>query len=285
MADLDKIDLKDPATPKRMLSVSSTDDTPVTKVRVTDCDSEKNEIIAAIKALENSVKSDLASMEKEIRRVKEQVPKEVEKKMKAVTEGLTIEMAHLASKVESIEISVRDLSNDFASKLALIENRVSALEFHTAKPAPREAYNLEDTLVVTGLPYSPDENVQEKAKDLVQVHLGLKECTVVRAKRTPWRNNRPGIVKVQMGHLDEKIKVLKAKTKLKEAHSPAFLRKVYIRSSKSHEQRLMELNLREIMGHMSCNGEYRFTGSGRLVKKKEEGHNELQENQDEEHVP
>ena len=322
--ELDEIGLADPcSTPKRALSTSSTDETPVVKKRITDSEeipeteemsqsnqdndnkqsiedgqqgrentteskegkkgkeekisqgaeqSGKEEILAAITGLRESMKADINKMKDEIRAVKEQVPKEVEKKIKKIAEDFTLEMAAMTAKVEAIEVSISDLSKDFAAKLALMDNRVQALEFKAAAPRPREPYNIDDTLVVTGVPYSPGEDVQAKMKVLIQTHLKLSDVTIARAKRTPWRNNRPGIVKVQLGNLDEKIRVLRAKATLKTAPDiPSSYRKVYIRASKSHEQRLMELNLREMMRYLPCEEEYRFTGSGRLVRKNDGG--------------
>ena len=45
--------------------------------------------------------------------------------------------------------------------------------------------------------------------------LGLRDIRVLRAERTPMRNGKPGIVKVELSSLDDKKFVLRAKTNLR----------------------------------------------------------------------
>ena len=44
-------------------------------------------------------------------------------------------------------------------------------------------------------------------------------------------------------------------------------KKVFIRGGKSHEERLIQNNIREVLTLLPQGQQYRFTGSGRLVKK------------------
>ncbi len=88
--------------------------------------------------------------------------------------------------------------------------------------------------------------------------------SVVRAKRLGGRGGKPGIVKIQFGSLNEKIGVLKSKRNLKNARE---FRRTYLCTSKSHIERLVDLNFRAILKELPGGHGYRITGSGRLVKK------------------
>ncbi len=60
------------------------------------------------------------------------------------------------------------------------------------------------------------------------------------------------------------VDVLKAKRTLKDKtqYNNLYL---YIRSAKSHEERLIDLNFTTLMDHLQVSDVFRFTGSGRLV--------------------
>ena len=87
---------------------------------------------------------------------------------------------------------------------------------------------------------------------------------MVRATRTQWRNNKPGLVKFKLESVDAIIKLLREKKSLMEVGD---YKKVYLRGCKSHEERLIELNIREVMSMLPEAADYRFTGSGRLIRK------------------
>ena len=50
--------------------------------------------------------------------------------------------------------------------------------------------------------------------------LALPDCEVVRARTFGNRDNKPGIVKMELKSLNEKIKVLRAKSKLRQHTFP-----------------------------------------------------------------
>ena len=62
----------------------------------------------------------------------------------------------------------------------------------------------------------------------------------------------------------EKIELLRAKTTL--SRKPDYSR-VYIRSSQTHEERLIRLNTQALLNLIPNGSKYRIAGSGRLVEK------------------
>ena len=59
----------------------------------------------------------------------------------------------------------------------------------------------------------------------------------------------------------DKVEVLRAKKVLKNKRQ---YENLYIRSAKSHEERVMELNFKKLMDHLEVSDYFRFSGSGRL---------------------
>lgn len=76
--------------------------------------------------------------------------------------------------------------------------------------------------------------------------------------------NKPGLVKISFARVDQKIRVLRAKRKLGEISD---YRSVFLRSSKSHTERLIELNARTILNEMPNGKDFRITANSRIVKK------------------
>jgi hypothetical protein len=136
-----------------------------------------------------------------------------------------------------------------------IENRLDNLEekFH---------FDVETTIVAQGVPVTPGHDPFRQAEDLVYNGIGTQGVSVVRAKRLSTRNNKPGLMKIEVRSLDEKIRILRDKKKL--ANHNVYGR-VFVRSSKSHAERLMEANLWLLLQQLPQGHQLRVAGSGKLV--------------------
>ena len=131
--------------------------------------------------------------------------------------------------------------------------------------------NTELTVIVSGLPAYPGEDPLLVAENIVE-HLGAdqnnvpvkSQVKVLAAARLPNRNlSRPPLLKVRFKSLKEKKLVLTYKKNLHQ--SP--LKHIYLRSSKSHEERLLEFNMRTILENCPWGKHFRIAGSGRLLPK------------------
>ncbi|CAH1272533.1 Hypp4873 [Branchiostoma lanceolatum] len=78
------------------------------------------------------------------------------------------------------------------------------------------------------------------------------------------RGSGPGVVKVKFRSVQEKIARLRGKQKLK---SHPIYEKVFIRSAKSHTDRLIELNFRTLLREIPGGKDYFITGSGRVQRR------------------
>ena len=124
-------------------------------------------------------------------------------------------------------------------------------------------FDPEVILVAINTPYYSGEDPTLLAKHLLKA-VDCSDKTVVNVLRTPQRNNRAGILKIQLQTKQDKIDVLRRKVKLKDSVE---FRNVYIRSSKSNSERLMETNIRTILNEIPNGGNYRIAGNGCVVKK------------------
>lgn len=137
------------------------------------------------------------------------------------------------------------------------------------QPTPSE-YEPEVTIVIYKMPYSEGEDVNRKVSHLLEVGVGVMGIVPVRCKRTPLRNGRPGVVKAEFSCLQDKLTVLRSKSNLKTC-STIMYRDIYMRSSKSHMERLIELNFKTVLDELPNGRNYRVTGNGKVVKHSDSG--------------
>ena len=149
-----------------------------------------------------------------------------------------------------------------------IEEKVKKVEDKVVVPE----YDPEVSVIVSNLPVIDEEDPMEYASEVVRRGLSLPEgtCPIVRATRLPQRQNngdrpntRPPLMKVEFRSLDEKKTALKAKGNLKNSEYT----NVFMRSSKPHVERLLDLNFKTILDLLPNGKDYRVTASGRIMKK------------------
>ena len=78
------------------------------------------------------------------------------------------------------------------------------------------------------------------------------------------QDERPGVVKVKLGSLQQKIECLRNKRKLK---TKSVYKKVYVRGCEDHASRVARLNMDTLLRELDLKGSFRFTGSGKMIKK------------------
>ena len=141
-----------------------------------------------------------------------------------------------------------------------LENR--PLQPPAQPPVEPKPFENDVTLIAFGVKTSQNENIETKAKEIVDEGLGMDPNLVVRAVRTPGRNNKPGLVKMEMVDLNAKVEALRRKRNLDnyERHG-----KIFIGAAKSHTERLIELNFRALLKQIPTGSQLRVAGNGRLI--------------------
>jgi molecular chaperone GrpE (heat shock protein) len=237
---------------------------------------EDSKLLKAIQSLERKVDTSIAdqqnfrkSFETRLQNLEKNVNIKIEKESKGVKEEFQMEIVKLTDNIDTVNKKRVQFETEFYKNMTVLQNRVSVLEMDgpdfEAKIAEftRESFHPDNTVVVTGIRYSQGEDIVQKAKSLIIDGLNL-DVDVVNAARTPFREGKPGIVKIEFNSKAEKITVLRAKKTL--ANSEHYQR-VYIRSSQTHTERLLQLNTKTILKELGAEEKYRLTGSGRLVLK------------------
>ena len=181
------------------------------------------------------------------------------------------------SRLQALEKSVqKDLKAQSGTLKATIDEEVAIVIARIARLedelqnlrgelSAKQEFDPDSTLIAQGIPVTADQDILEEAKKLVHDVLNEPDVQVARAIRLPSRNDKPGIVKIQVKDTDTKVRVLRKKSLLGETEG---YKNIYLRSSKSHVERLLELNILKLLNEIP-NGRqrYRLTANGRLIEK------------------
>ena len=186
--------------------------------------------------------------------------------------------AEINTKIDHSETYFKNecllLNNTIGRLNAKIEKQAQEIDHLKACATTKETDPLSNhdlTVIVSGLPVYPNEDPMISAQNVID-NLGndhhnipiRTQVQVVKAKRLPNRiASRPPLMKISVGSLDQKKLILSHKKNLQQTP----FRNLYIRSSKSHEERLIELNARTILEHSPWGKDFRISGSGRIISK------------------
>ena len=215
--------------------------------------------MASIRADIITVKSNMVTQTK-LSEELSKVRSEINTSTKALKDELTLDIATVTSKVERVEKNFSDLSTSYEHQILELQARLNKVESGTVGAD----FPIDTTCVVTGLKYEVGEDLHTKCSDLVHNALSLKDVQIKNTMRTPMRNGKPGLVKVEFYNKNDKILVLQNKRKLNEI---SHLKLIRFRSSLSHEQRLLQQHTMELLRLQGKEQEYFFNGSGKLIKK------------------
>ena len=159
-----------------------------------------------------------------------------------------------------------------------IRSRVDGLE------AAGDAFLANLSLLVLNLPVDENEDedtLKEDVEVLLRDGLEVGDVAVTAVQRIPPRsyaaatadgvneivddggNARTGVVKVRLESLEQKKRCLRNKQNLRT--KPDFAG-VQVRNCEDHASRLNRLNMDTLLRDMGKRDQYRFTGSGRLVR-------------------
>ena len=156
-----------------------------------------------------------------------------------VRDDLLLEISGLRRSVSELTSKYEQLKTDYEKKISDLEHQIAEVSLKEKKK-----FDVDDTIVITGLRHQHGEDLKQVCNNLFENGLKLPTIKSVNAERFGMRDGRPGIIKVQLRNLAEKLDVLHAKGNLK--HFPPF-DKVYIRPSQSHEQRLLQQHTTEVL--------------------------------------
>jgi hypothetical protein len=181
--------------------------------------------------------------------------------------------------MNTMNVKFQSLKDEFALDVARIDNRLDSVELKLSRvasnPVRTQAFDTDRTVVAIGLPYNTSENLDQKVGDLIQALKAnpapdatdhLEQAEVVNILRMPVRHDgKHPIVKIEFKSKDNKIAILRKKGVPKNIYA---FKKVFLRTSKTHTERLMEINVNTLMNLIpNVKDKFHFSGSGRLIPK------------------
>ena len=157
-----------------------------------------------------------------------------------LTSKQTIPTSKIKCPSEYIEITGR---------LDALEGRIVALEDRPPPSVPSD--ELACNFVVYGLAESDDENVSDKVNNLLLGQLKIENIRVAEAvRKDKFNNNTCGVVVAKCSNIDDKNKVMEAKSKLRDTEHFSHISIVH---DKPKWQRQHEANLRLVVKTLGTN--------------------------------
>ena len=204
------------------------------------------EILLSVKKGQESLQK---TFDSKIERLRRDVLSTIDDKIKAVKVDVDLQFASLDNRIHELERAMNSFSTDGMP-----------MSDHTVN-------NCDVTVIVSNLRQRPGEIPLQAAKELIRA-LGndvFENTVITDAKRCNERNRgTPPVLKIAFENVEQKVNVLRAKQELKQS---LFYKKVYIRGSKTHTERILELNAKTLLSELPNGNQYRVTANGRIVKK------------------
>lgn len=156
-------------------------------------------------------------------------------------------MTLIAESVSDLQKGQRELRSSFDSKLDKFRK-----EFMTS---------IEDKFKAMKSDFDLELGRHESQIDTLSRSV---DSLIERIERVENLERLSGLVKISFQSVEQKIEVLRKKRGLMA--TPAY-KSVFLRSSKSHTERLIELNAKTILSQIPNGNQFRITSNGRIVKK------------------
>ena len=131
----------------------------------------------------------------------------------------------------------------------------------------KEPFDPEFTVIANNIPATEHEDIDTTAERLIIDGTRTPDVQVVRTKRLVSRNQFPGLVKIELASVKDKISVLRNKKNLAENQE---FRRVYLRSSKPHSDRIAEFNFKKLLRRLPNGSDFRIGGNGRIIHKNDQ---------------
>ena len=190
--------------------------------------------------------------------------------MRVLRNEISIDINRESNRIDQLVTNIETLQ----TRLDTVEERVTTPTPGDEDVSEQHQNNLNDPdmcVIVSGLSFQEDENLTEKVDNLIRalgedVSSNVTITGTVRLKsRYP---DRPAYVKISFRSSQEKVLVLRTKNVLKDINP---FKNVYIKSSKSHTERLIELNARMVLRHLPQGNNFRVDANGRIRARQIQG--------------
>lgn len=190
--------------------------------------------------------------EKKLDDIREEMVSKIDSRIRLLQDEITTNIGREKERIDHVIETMQSVQ----TRLTTLEERGDS----TGPSRPTEERSMEDYLndpdvciTASGIPKTNGEDLMKKANDLICALGDNVSSRVLITGVTRLRNNfndRPPLIKVSFRNTNEKALVLRNKMKLKDIDP---YKQVYVKSSKSHAERLIELNARALLRHLPQN--------------------------------
>ena len=218
-----------------------------------------DQILSSLASVKSSQEGLKQSFEKRIDNLKKDLTDNFDEKFQDFKDNFTMDISRLDNKFTDLETRFERLASSTANDHGHIGVK---------------AFDPTSTIVAYGIPYQRGENLGDKVQKLVNALKSssppggdrvLQEANVINFLRMQERNDgKHPLVKIQFESLEQKIAILRCKQSLKNTVD---FKRVFLRTSKSFQERVMEQNLQAIMKMIPDGDKLILNSSGHIVPK------------------
>ena len=227
------------------------------------------DLLSTVQDLKKGQDSLKRVFEKKIDKLRNDLMESIDAKVKSLRDEFSLDMARESSRIDTLISSVQSLQGRVSDIEIMQDNGTMNADLSNGTAFHRRGQlnplnDPEVTVIASGLQFTDDENILSKASELIGAIGGdvAENVLVTAAARLPSKfRNKPGLVKISFGTVDEKVLVLRNKMNLKNS---TVFKNVFLKSSKSHAERLIELNARAILKELPQGRSLRVDSNGRI---------------------
>lgn len=224
-------------------------------------------LINAVTEIKSNQDSMRRMFESKLDKMKSDLIANIDCKVRALRDELSMDIGLETNRIDQVLTTIQS-----------IQSRVDTLEQTDSGTDQRSATNnatargqpLDDpyiTCVASNVPVSDSEDLMQKLSTIIEA-FGEDISSRIRitaVTRIPSKIERkPGLVKFSLENTEQKTLVLKNKWKLKDSDD---YKQVFIQSSKSRVERLIEMNARELLRNIPQGRALRVDASGRIKQR------------------
>ncbi|KAK7878182.1 hypothetical protein WMY93_031179 [Mugilogobius chulae] len=192
-------------------------------------------------SLERQLTSKVERLECLISQNRDELKAELDRTAKKIQESFDLDVSQMSARIDNLEQKLEDAKR------------------------PTVHFNPDVSLIVAGLVFIEGEDVMARIKTLLEEGLGCEPVPgAISVERMTSRGRGPGIIKVELKSVEEKVAVLRRKQRLRDNDTYKY---VYINSAKSHAERLVDLNFRTLLKELPLGKEFILARNGRLLRR------------------
>lgn len=241
-----------------------------------DVNDKFEQVLSAVKEIKISQDNLSKKLDSKLDKLKNELTASIDGKISKLRDDIIIDMNRESARIDQLFKTIQSMQG----RIDTLEGAPTHQAYGPSPTDDNDRYHgyssagLADPdvcVIVTGLVDQQGEDILQRAKELVAA-LGeevtsavqVTGATRLRAKL----QGRSGPVKISFRSLNEKVRVLRKKTVLKDSD---MYKDVYIKSSKSHAERLIELNARTLLNQIPQGKNFRVDASGRIRVRQGDG--------------